>query len=139
MIAVLLVAIAAVLLLGHDAARAGESSFEGVAPTAAGVVAGFTIGVVASLLGVAGGELLIPTLVLLFGADLKLAGGLSLVVSLPTIAVRFARYSRDRSFGVLGATVRSCWSSVPARSREASSAAGCSVWFPASCSCPCSP
>ena len=31
----------------------------------AGVVAGFGIGVVASLLGVAGGELLIPTLVLL--------------------------------------------------------------------------
>jgi uncharacterized membrane protein YfcA len=33
----------------------------------AGVVAGFVIGVVAALLGVAGGELLIPTLVLLFG------------------------------------------------------------------------
>ena len=30
-------------------------------------------GVVASLLGVAGGELLIPTLILLFGADVKLA------------------------------------------------------------------
>ena len=31
---------------------------------------------VAALLGVAGGELLIPTLVLLFGADVKLAGSL---------------------------------------------------------------
>ena len=35
-----------------------------------GIAAGFLIGVVASLLGVAGGELLIPTLVLLFGADI---------------------------------------------------------------------
>lgn len=66
-----------------------------------GVVAGFAIGVVASLLGVAGGELLIPTLVLLFGADIKLAGSLSLAVSLPTMLVGFARYSRDQSFTVL--------------------------------------
>ena len=64
--------------------------------------AGFVIGVVASLLGVAGGELLIPTLILLFGADVKLAGSLSLAVSLPTMLVGFARYSRDSTFAVLG-------------------------------------
>jgi hypothetical protein len=68
----------------------------------AGVIAGFVIGVVASLVGVAGGELLIPTLVLLFGVDIKLAGSLSLVVRLPTMLVGFTRYSRDRSFSVLG-------------------------------------
>jgi hypothetical protein len=45
--------------------------------------------------------LLIPTLVLLFGVDIKLAGSLSLAVSLPTMLVGFARYSRDRSFVVL--------------------------------------
>jgi uncharacterized membrane protein YfcA len=45
--------------------------------------------------------LLIPTLVLLFGADIKLAGSLSLAVSLPTMLVGFERYSRDRSFVVL--------------------------------------
>ena len=39
-----------------------------------GAIAGFAIGVVAALLGVAGGELLIPTLMLLFSADVKLAG-----------------------------------------------------------------
>jgi len=66
------------------------------------VAAGFAIGVVAALLRVAGGELLIPTLVLLFGADIKLAGSLSLAVSFPTMLVGFARYSRDRSFVVLG-------------------------------------
>jgi uncharacterized membrane protein YfcA len=52
-------------------------------------------------MGVAGGELLIPTLVLLFDADIKLAGSLSLAVSLPTMIVGFTRYSRDSAFGVV--------------------------------------
>ncbi|MGI5484820.1 sulfite exporter TauE/SafE family protein [Streptomyces lavendofoliae] len=72
----------------------------------AGVVAGFGIGVVAAIMGVAGGELLIPTIVLLFGEDIKTAGSLSLLVSLPTMLVAFARYSRDGSFAVLGANLR---------------------------------
>jgi uncharacterized membrane protein YfcA len=67
----------------------------------AGVIAGFGIGVVAALMGVAGGELLIPTLVLLFAVDTKLAGSLSLMVSLPTMLVAFFRYSRDQAFAVL--------------------------------------
>ncbi|NKM01278.1 sulfite exporter TauE/SafE family protein [Rhizobium leguminosarum] len=100
-IAAMLVAIAVVLVLGHDT-TAGQALLTGVAQMIAGVVAGFIIGIVASLLGVAGGELLIPTLVLLFGADIKLAGSLSLAVSLPTMLVGFTRYSRDQSFSVLG-------------------------------------
>lgn len=100
-IAVLLVLIAVVLMLGHDTAASG-ALLTGVAQIATGLVVGFAIGVVAALLGVAGEELLIPTLVLLFGADIKLAGSLSLAVSLPTMLVGFARYSRDRSFVVLG-------------------------------------
>lgn len=52
-------------------------------------------------MGVAGGELLIPTIVLLSGIDIKTAGSLSLLVSLPTMLVAFARYSRDNSFAVL--------------------------------------
>lgn len=100
-IAVLLALIAVVLLLGHDLAG-GQAVDVGFPRIIAGIVAGFAIGVVASLLGVAGGELLIPTLVLIFGADIKLAGSLSLAVSLPTMVVGFARYSQDRSFAVLG-------------------------------------
>lgn len=100
-IAALLVAIAVVLVVGHGA-TSGEPLLTGAAQMIAGVVAGFVIGIVASLLGVAGGELLIPTLVLLFGADIKLAGSLSLAVSLPTMLVGFSRYSRDQSFSVLG-------------------------------------
>jgi uncharacterized protein len=52
-------------------------------------------------MGVAGGELLIPTIVLLYGIDIKIAGSLSLAVSLPTMIVAFARYSRDQAFTVL--------------------------------------
>lgn len=99
-IAALLVVIAVALVFGHDA-TAGEPLLSGVGQVLAGLAAGFVIGVVASLLGVAGGELLIPTLVLLFGADIKLAGSLSLAISLPTMLVGFTRYSQDRSFSVL--------------------------------------
>lgn len=101
MIAALLALIALVLIVGHGA-RAGEPVLTGVAQALAGVVAGLGIGIVASLLGVAGGELLIPTLVVLFGADVKLAGSLSLAVSLPTMLVGLARYRQDRSFATLG-------------------------------------
>ena len=100
-IALLLVAIAGGLLLGNDTS-AHTALLTGTAQLLAGLAAGFVIGVVASLMGVAGGELLIPTLILLFGADIKLAGSLSLAVSLPTMIVGFTRYSRDQSFSVIG-------------------------------------
>ena len=64
-------------------------------------MAGVGIGMVAALMGVAGGELLIPTIVLLFAVDIRLAGSLSLAVSLPTMLVAFGRYSRDATFKVL--------------------------------------
>jgi uncharacterized membrane protein YfcA len=99
-ISVLLVVIAVVLLVKHDSSGTGVP-ITGVVQIAVGIAAGFGIGLVASLLGVAGGEFLIPTLVLLFGVDVKLAGSLSLAISLPTMLTGFARYSRDRSFTVL--------------------------------------
>ena len=102
-LAVLLVAIAAVLLFGHEPASAGKLPLDGPALAVIGAIAGFGIGVVASLMGVAGGELLIPAIVLLFGVDIKFAGSLSLAVSLPTMIVGFTRYSRDQSFSVIRA------------------------------------
>lgn len=100
--AILLILIAGVLMFGHEVATEGAPALSGVALMMAGIVTGFGIGVVASFLGVAGGELLIPTLILLFGIEIKVAGSLSLAVSLPTMLVGFARYSRDSSFQVLG-------------------------------------
>lgn len=99
-LAVLLVLIAVALVSSH-AGTLERVSLSAAATVVVGVVAGFFIGVVASIMGVAGGELLIPTIVLLFGLDIKLAGSLSLAVSLPTMLVAFARYSRDQSFVVL--------------------------------------
>ena len=100
-IATLLVFIAGALMLHHWLPSQGIALLQGVELVAAGVIAGLVIGAVAALLGVAGGELLIPTIVLLFGADIKLAGSLSLAVSMPTMVVGFVRYSRDGSFQVL--------------------------------------
>jgi hypothetical protein len=44
--------------------------------------------------------------VLLYGIDIKVAGSLSLVVSLPTMLVAFARYSRHQAFTVLRSSGR---------------------------------
>lgn len=102
-IMVLLLAMAAVLLLEQTSFMQREELFFETlwARTLAGVTAGFFIGMVAAVLGVAGGELLIPTIVLLYGVDIKLAGSLSLAVSLPTMLVGFFRYSRGAAFEVL--------------------------------------
>jgi hypothetical protein len=61
---------------------------------------GVVFGVLRSLLGIAGGEVVIPTLVLLFGVNIKLAGTASQIISLPTVAVGLWRYHRA---GLLGA------------------------------------
>jgi uncharacterized membrane protein YfcA len=58
----------------------------------AAAVFGIGIGLVSSLLGVAGGELIIPTLVFAFGVGIKTAGTASLLISLPTVAVGVLRH-----------------------------------------------
>ncbi len=100
-LAVLLLLMAAVLLATHGTRTATLSGLPDAVRIAAGLAAGFGIGVVAAVMGVAGGELLIPTITLLGAVDVKTAGSLSLVVSLPTMLVAFARYSRDQAFVVL--------------------------------------
>jgi uncharacterized protein len=64
----------------------------------AGVLFGLAIGLVSSLLGVAGGELIIPTMVFAFGADIKTAGTASLLISLPTVLVGLVRYTSRGAF-----------------------------------------
>jgi uncharacterized membrane protein YfcA len=64
----------------------------------AAAVFGLAVGLVSSLLGVAGGELIIPTLVFAFGAGIKTAGTASLLISLPTVAVGVLRHRRLSSF-----------------------------------------
>jgi uncharacterized membrane protein YfcA len=89
LIAVLLAATGLLLLVE---AVAGEALHLGAAPggwwrPVAGAFAGVVIGLVSSLLGVAGGELIIPTLIFGFGLDIRTAGTASLTISLPAVAV----------------------------------------------------
>jgi uncharacterized membrane protein YfcA len=100
-LSVLLLVIASVLLWWHEPNPSAAPLFTGFYLAIMGSAVGFGIGVVASLMGVAGGELLIPTIVVIFGADIKLAGSLSLAVSLLTMIVGFTRYSRDQSFRII--------------------------------------
>jgi uncharacterized membrane protein YfcA len=59
---------------------------------AAGAAIGIGVGLVSSVLGVAGGELLIPALVLIFGADIKTAGSASILISLGIVGIGLWRY-----------------------------------------------
>jgi uncharacterized membrane protein YfcA len=59
-----------------------------------GIVLGACIGTASTFLGVAGGELLIPALVFIFGADIHTAGTAVLFVSIPTVCVGLVRYRR---------------------------------------------
>jgi uncharacterized membrane protein YfcA len=92
----------AAILLGEAALPDGVSLSlppDLVLRVVTGLLAGLAIGLVSSLLGVAGGELIIPTLVLLFGADIKAAGTASLIISLPTVLVSVIRYHHQNAYG----------------------------------------
>ncbi|MBX9587830.1 MAG: sulfite exporter TauE/SafE family protein [Hyphomonadaceae bacterium] len=67
---------------------------DGVALLVSGLAFGLIIGAVAALLGVAGGELLIPTLMLVYGADIRSAGTASLMISIVTVLSGLVRYGR---------------------------------------------
>ena len=56
---------------------------------------GIIIGLVSSILGVAGGELLIPTMMFIFGADIKTAGTVSIVISVCIVTSGLWRYWRS--------------------------------------------
>jgi uncharacterized membrane protein YfcA len=93
-IAVLLAGIGTMMLV--EVAR--PFSYAAVVPAApaAHVAVGFVIGIglVGSILGVAGGELLIPTLMFVFGASIKTAGSASILISLGVVLSGLWRYWR---------------------------------------------
>ncbi len=74
--------------------EAGVVGEAGWAQALTGFAAGCLIGVVSSTLGVAGGELIIPTLIFIFGVGVKTAGSASLIISLPAVMVGLMRYAR---------------------------------------------
>jgi uncharacterized protein len=56
------------------------------------LVAGLAVGTVSSLLGVAGGEFIIPILIFIFGIDIKTAGTASVLISIPIVSTGVARH-----------------------------------------------
>jgi uncharacterized protein len=96
MVVVLLVMLS-LLLMSHELMPdTGIGPLNPLLRVVLGFLSGVAIGAVSSLLGVAGGELIIPTIVLLFAIDIKLAGSLSLAISAPTILMGLYRYQRQR-------------------------------------------
>lgn len=95
-IAILLTGIG-LLLIGARFLPAGLPALVPTAPgwqIVVGLILGAAIGTASTFLGVAGGELLIPALVFVFGADIHTAGTAVLFVSIPTICVGLLRYRR---------------------------------------------
>jgi uncharacterized membrane protein YfcA len=94
LILILLVALGLILIAeGLVEAEPTRLVGTGVIPTVVVAAAcGAVIGLVSSLLGVAGGEVIIPVFILLFGVDVKVAGSMSMLVGMPTIAVGLLRH-----------------------------------------------
>jgi uncharacterized membrane protein YfcA len=85
------------LLIGEHFLPAGLPALVPAATGAqlvADIALGLSIGTAATFLGVAGRELLIPTLVFIFGADIHTAGSAVLFVSIPSVCMGLFRYSR---------------------------------------------
>ena len=93
-ISVLLIAIAGLLVA--ETLYAGATAL--VLPhdltirTIVAVVAGLLVGGVSSMLGVAGGELIIPIMMFVFGADIRTAGSASILISIPIVVTGVARH-----------------------------------------------
>jgi uncharacterized membrane protein YfcA len=95
----ILVVSALSMLFGHSHLHTSKPLFENTLFLYfSGILAGFFIGIIAAVLGVAGGEFIIPTLILLYGCEPKIAGSLSLCISLPTMLTAFMRYSKSEQF-----------------------------------------
>ena len=55
-------------------------------------MAGLLVGTISSMLGVAGGEFIIPILIFVFGADIRSAGTASVLISLPIVLTGIGRH-----------------------------------------------
>jgi uncharacterized membrane protein YfcA len=97
-----MMSVIAVLLLATSALLAAETLLRGVSWSAltadsqwglpAAVFAGLLVGAISSLLGVAGGEFIIPILIFIFGADIKTAGTASVLISIPVVITGATRH-----------------------------------------------
>ncbi|MDT3427901.1 putative membrane protein YfcA [Paenibacillus forsythiae] len=98
-ILILLVSIG-LLLVAEGISPVASSGISMILPVAVlvGIAFGIGIGIVSSLLGVAGGELIIPTLLLVYGVDIKTAGTASVLISLPTVVIGMIRHASNGAY-----------------------------------------
>jgi uncharacterized membrane protein YfcA len=92
--AVLLLLVAVRLLVGGDVADSAPPASLDLLRLAGLVVLGLAAGVLSALLGVGGGVIMVPALVLAFGFSQHLAEGTSLLVILPTALTGAWRHAR---------------------------------------------
>ncbi|MFB2838877.1 sulfite exporter TauE/SafE family protein [Floridanema evergladense] len=95
-IVVIFLIVISFILIGHELIFSVQSwQLSSLVKIITSFLAGIVIGVFSSMLGVAGGELIIPTIILIFGVDIKLAGSLSLAISIPTILMGLFKYKHQ--------------------------------------------
>jgi uncharacterized membrane protein YfcA len=103
----------------HDAVIGGSAVLQGTAGGELGMsyyllisLAGLVIGTLSGLVGVGGGILLVPALILFFAIGQRVAQGTSLLATLPTAAVGASIHFRQGSVD-LGAAGRMALAGVP--------------------------
>lgn len=74
---------------------------------------GIVVGLASSLLGIGGGVIMVPALVVIFGFTQHMAQGISLAAMVPTALVGAARYMRDGNVNIWIALAL-CIGSIPA-------------------------
>jgi uncharacterized membrane protein YfcA len=92
LVALLLALIAAFLVAETFVHGTGSGIEAGAWRVVLALAIGLAIGAISSLLGVAGGEFIIPALVLVFGADIRTAGTASVLISLPIVLTGVVRH-----------------------------------------------
>jgi uncharacterized membrane protein YfcA len=105
-IVAVLLGILALVMFAEAAIHFDPLKLNDIALGLLGFCAGIIIGLFSSMLGVAGGELIIPTIALLYGIDIKIAGMLSLMISLPTIMIGLYRYRNKNSFTIVRPNIK---------------------------------
>lgn len=95
--AILLLIVSVQMLTGWGAAEnaAAAARVSGVAAAVGFVALGLVAGVLSAVMGVGGGVIMVPAMVLLFGLDQHTAEGTSLLVIVPTAIAGSIRHTRN--------------------------------------------
>jgi uncharacterized protein len=88
LVTALLLGLETLIMDAHWSALTQDSAWRGVVA----VIAGLFVGAISSLLGVAGGEFIIPILMFVFGADIRTAGTASVLISIPVVLTGVTRH-----------------------------------------------